>query len=60
MAKNVLKNPGRALDITADNSTTAAGRNSKAVLRFKITRKIGFLSHTERHVLKQTCIFYAF
>ena len=29
MAKNVLNNPGRALDLTAKISTAAASRNSK-------------------------------
>ena len=32
MAKNVLKNPERALDITANIATAAASRNSKAAL----------------------------
>ena len=32
MAKNVLKNPGRALDIIANIATPAASRNPKAVL----------------------------
>ena len=32
LATNVLKNPGRALDITADIATAAAGRNPKAAL----------------------------
>ena len=29
MAKNVLSNPGRALDLTAKIATAAASRNSK-------------------------------
>ena len=29
MAKNVLNNPGRALDITANNFKAAASRNTK-------------------------------
>ena len=32
MAKNVLKNPGRALDITANFATSAASRNPKNVM----------------------------
>ena len=32
MAKNVLKNPSRALDITANIATAAASRNSKNVM----------------------------
>ena len=32
MAKNVLKNPGRALDITANIATAAASRNPKNVM----------------------------
>ena len=32
MAKDVSKNPGRALDITANIATAAASRNNKAVL----------------------------
>ena len=32
MAKNVLSNPGRALDLTAKISTAAASRNSKQAL----------------------------
>ena len=32
MAKNVLSNPGRALDITANIATAAASTNPKAVL----------------------------
>ena len=32
MAKNVLKNPGRALDFTAKLATAAASRNSKQAL----------------------------
>ena len=33
MAKNVLKNPSRALDITANNATAAASRNPKNVMK---------------------------
>ena len=32
MAKNVLSNPGRALDLTAKIATAATSRNSKQVL----------------------------
>ena len=32
MTRNVLKNPGRALDITANIATAAASRNPKNVL----------------------------
>ena len=32
MAKNVLRNPGRALDLTAKIATAAASRNSKQAL----------------------------
>ena len=32
MAKNVLSNPGRALDLTAITTTAAASRNSKQAL----------------------------
>ena len=32
MAKNVLSNPGRALDLTAKIATAAASRNSKHAL----------------------------
>ena len=32
MAKNVLSNPGRALDLTPIIATAAASRNSKQVL----------------------------
>ena len=32
MAKNVLKNPSRALDITANIATAAASRNPKSVM----------------------------
>ena len=32
MAKNVLRNPGRDLDITAKVATAAASRNSKQAL----------------------------
>ena len=32
MAKNVLKNPGRALDITTNIATAAASRNPKNVM----------------------------
>ena len=32
MAKNVLSNPGRALDLTAKKATAAASRNSKQAL----------------------------
>ena len=32
MSKNVLSNPGRALDLTAKVATAAASRNSKQVL----------------------------
>ena len=31
MAKNVLKNPGRALEITSNIATAAATRNPKAI-----------------------------
>ena len=31
MAKNVMKNPGRALEITSNNATAAATRNPKAI-----------------------------
>ena len=33
MAKNVLKNPSRALDITANFATAAASRNPKNVMK---------------------------
>ena len=33
MAKNVLKNPSRALDITANIATAAASRNRKNVMK---------------------------
>ena len=33
MAKNVLQNPGRALDITANIATAAASRNPKNVMK---------------------------
>ena len=33
MAKNVLSNPGRALDLTAKIATAAASRNSKRLYR---------------------------
>ena len=33
MAKKVLKNPCRALDITAKNATAAASRNPKNVMK---------------------------
>ena len=33
MAKNVLKNPSRAFDITANVATAAASRNPKMVLK---------------------------
>ena len=39
MAKNVLKNPHRALDITANIATAAASRNPK---NFNITRVNNF------------------
>ena len=32
LAKNVLSNPGRALDLTAKKATAAASRNSKQAL----------------------------
>ena len=32
MAKNVISNPGRALDLTAKRATAAVSRNSKQVL----------------------------
>ena len=32
MAKNVLSNPGRALDLTAKKATAAASKNSKQAL----------------------------
>ena len=32
LAKNVFKNTGRALDITANNATAAASRNPKNVM----------------------------
>ena len=32
MAKNVLSNPGRALDLTAKIATTAVSKNTKQVL----------------------------
>ena len=32
MAKNVVSNPGRALDLTAKTATAAASRNSKQAL----------------------------
>ena len=32
MAKNVLSNPGRALDLRANRATAAASRNSKQAL----------------------------
>ena len=32
MARNVLSNPGRALDLTAELATAAASRNSKQAL----------------------------
>ena len=32
MAKNVSKNPGRAVDITANIATAAASRNAKNVM----------------------------
>ena len=32
MAKNIIKNPGRALDITANVTTAAASRNLENVL----------------------------
>ena len=32
MAKNVLSNPGRTLDLTAKTATAAASRNSKHAL----------------------------
>ena len=33
MAKNVLKNPSRALDITANTATATAGRSPKSVMK---------------------------
>ena len=33
MAKNVLKNPSRALDVTANFATAAASRNPKTVMK---------------------------
>ena len=33
MAKNVLSNPTRALDITADIATAAASRNHKNIIK---------------------------
>ena len=51
MAKNVLSNPGRALDLTAKLATAAASRNSKQVLStlqelitFYNTGKVPYLS----------------
>ena len=32
LANNVLKSPGRALEITSNNATAAATKNSKAAL----------------------------
>ena len=33
MTKNVLRNPNRALDITAKNGTAAASKNPKDVMK---------------------------
>ena len=44
LATNVLKNPGRALDITANIATAAASRNPKAVL--STLREVNNCYHT--------------
>ena len=51
MAKNVLSNPGRALDLTAKIATAAASRNSKQALSTLPARVDNVLQHRQRSLL---------
>ena len=58
MAKNVLKDPSRALDITANFATAAASRNPKNVM--KSLPEILFFYNTGKgfHLGKFVCFFF--
>ena len=52
LAKNVLSNPGRALDLTAKIATAAASRNSKQTGSINITRIDNSLQYRKRSVFR--------
>ena len=52
MAKNVISNPGRALDLTAEITTAAASRNSKHALSTIPERKDNILQYRKRSLLR--------
>ena len=56
MAKNVLKNPGRALDITTNSATAAASRNLKNVLS-TLPELISF-SNTGKGFFLGNCVYF--
>ena len=47
MAKNIIRNPGRALDLTAQIATAAASKNSKQALS-TLPELIPFFTTPER------------
>ena len=53
MAKNVLSNPGRALDLTAKIATAAASKNCKQALS---TLPDNVLQNRKRPFFRQICI----
>ena len=55
MAKNVLSNPGRALDVTAKIATAAVSKNSKQAF-VSIARIDNFLQYWKRSLLRQFCM----
>ena len=55
MAKNVLKNPGRALEIGANVGTAFASRNPKAALT-SLPEVIIFLSYRKKTLSWKICI----
>ena len=58
MAKNVLTDPGRALDLTAKTATTAASKNSKQALS-TLPELITFYN-TGRVYTLYICLNYAY
>ena len=58
MAKNVLRNPGRAFDISAKIATPAASRNPKAALS-PLLKKLNFLLHRDKGIPGKNCIIFA-
>ena len=58
LAKNVLSNPGRALDLTAKIATAAASKNSKQALS-TLPESITFFQHRKGSLPRQLCLNYA-